>query len=102
MRPFFCGGVYVNILSNDEGAHRVRAAYGDNYDRLLGLKRKYDPLNFFRFNQNINPAQSFIPSSGKTNGSSHVLNCLGQDKAAAGIALTNWLAGRYCQIGRTF
>jgi FAD/FMN-containing dehydrogenase len=46
---------YVNFLDRDDGADRVRAAYGDNYDRLVALKRKYDPQNFFRMNQNIRP-----------------------------------------------
>jgi FAD binding domain/Berberine and berberine like len=49
------GGVYVNFLDGDEGTERIRAAYGDNYDRLVALKRKYDPTNFFRMNQNIRP-----------------------------------------------
>jgi FAD/FMN-containing dehydrogenase len=49
-------GVYVNFLG-DEGAERVRAAYGPaKYDRLVALKRKVDPDNFFRINQNIAPA----------------------------------------------
>lgn len=48
-------GVYVNFLG-DEGAERVRQAYGPGkYDRLQALKRKYDPDNFFRINQNIPP-----------------------------------------------
>ncbi|HXH84685.1 MAG TPA: FAD-binding oxidoreductase [Candidatus Tectomicrobia bacterium] len=47
---------YVNFLGADEGADRVRAAYGANYDRLAALKRTYDPTNFFRMNQNIRPA----------------------------------------------
>jgi hypothetical protein len=47
--------VYVNFL-NDEGEERVRDAYGaEKYDRLKSLKRKYDPENFFRLNQNIPP-----------------------------------------------
>jgi hypothetical protein len=49
-----CSGVYVNTVG-DEGAARVRAAYGPNYDRLVALKNKYDPTNFFRMNQNIEP-----------------------------------------------
>jgi FAD/FMN-containing dehydrogenase len=49
-----CSGVYVNTVG-DEGAARVRAAYGANYDRLVALKNKYDPTNFFRMNQNIEP-----------------------------------------------
>jgi FAD/FMN-containing dehydrogenase len=47
--------VYVNFLM-EEGQDRVRQAYGaDKYDRLKALKRKYDPDNFFRLNQNIPP-----------------------------------------------
>jgi FAD/FMN-containing dehydrogenase len=47
--------VYVNFLM-EEGEERVRHAYGaDKYDRLKTLKRKYDPTNFFRLNQNIKP-----------------------------------------------
>jgi FAD/FMN-containing dehydrogenase len=55
MSPFSTGGVYANNLG-DEGADRVRAAYGDNYARLVALKNKYDPTNFFRLNQNVKPA----------------------------------------------
>jgi FAD/FMN-containing dehydrogenase len=55
MKPFFGSGVYVNALYNDEGAERVRAAYGENYERLVQVKQKYDPTNFFRFNNNIVP-----------------------------------------------
>jgi FAD/FMN-containing dehydrogenase len=47
-------GVYVNFLA-DEGEDRVRAAYGAKYERLRELKRRYDPTNFFRMNQNIKP-----------------------------------------------
>ena len=54
MQPFSSGGVYVNYLSN-EGEERVKAAYGTNYERLVTLKNKYDPLNLFRLNQNIRP-----------------------------------------------
>jgi FAD/FMN-containing dehydrogenase len=48
-------GVYVNDLDRDEGDERVRHAYGENYARLVTLKKKYDPTNFFRVNQNIKP-----------------------------------------------
>jgi FAD/FMN-containing dehydrogenase len=55
--PYSTGAVYVNFLTHDE-QDRVRAAYGANYDRLALLKRKYDPTNLFRMNQNIKPAAS--------------------------------------------
>jgi len=46
-------GVYVNFLS-DEGPERVREAYpGPTWDRLVEVKRRYDPDNLFRLNQNI-------------------------------------------------
>jgi FAD/FMN-containing dehydrogenase len=48
-------GVYVNFLG-DEGAERVEQSYGpEKYERLRALKKKYDPDNFFRLNQNIAP-----------------------------------------------
>jgi len=46
--------VYVNTLSHDE-QDRVRAAYGTNYERLVGLKAQWDPDNLFSMNQNIDP-----------------------------------------------
>ena len=54
LQPHSTGAVYVNDLE-DEGDTRVRAAYGENYARLAAVKRKYDPANFFRVNQNIKP-----------------------------------------------
>jgi FAD/FMN-containing dehydrogenase len=62
MQPFSTGGVYVNYLGN-EGEERIKAAYGTNYERLLTLKNKYDPMNLFRFNQNISSAsQVAVPA----------------------------------------
>jgi FAD/FMN-containing dehydrogenase len=55
MEPLSTGAVYVNDLEN-EGEARTRAAYGDKYRRLSLIKRKFDPDNFFRVNQNIVPA----------------------------------------------
>jgi FAD/FMN-containing dehydrogenase len=55
MSPFSIGAEYVNNLG-EEGEDRVRAAYGDNYDRLVALKNRYDPANFFRLNANIQPS----------------------------------------------
>jgi len=50
------GSVYVNFLTQEENSvDRLRAAYGENYDRLVALKNKYDPSNLFGVNQNIRP-----------------------------------------------
>ena len=57
MTPFATGGVYVNFMTEEED-DRVRAAYGDSYDRLVELKNRYDPSNLFRLNQNIRPAET--------------------------------------------
>jgi len=55
MRPFMSGGAYVNYLDSDAGREAVRSAYGPAYSRLVALKDRYDPSNFFRLNQNIPP-----------------------------------------------
>jgi FAD/FMN-containing dehydrogenase len=62
--PCAMGGVYVNFLTEDE-ADRIRAAYGPNYDRLVQIKDKYDPENFFHLNQNIKPSVHVEPSYAK-------------------------------------
>jgi hypothetical protein len=54
LHPFSSGGVYLNFIM-DEGQPRIEASYKDNYKRLTGIKKKYDPNNFFRVNQNIVP-----------------------------------------------
>jgi hypothetical protein len=56
LEPYMAPQVYVNYLGDDEGGARTRNAYGPNYDRLLDLKRRYDPDNRFRLNANIDPA----------------------------------------------
>ena len=48
IRPFTTGGSYINFQTADEGGDRIRAAYGANYDRLVALKRAYDPDGMFR------------------------------------------------------
>jgi FAD/FMN-containing dehydrogenase len=55
LHPYSAGAAYVNFLMNDEGQERVKKTYGDNYERLVAIKTKYDPENFFRVNQNIQP-----------------------------------------------
>jgi FAD/FMN-containing dehydrogenase len=54
-RPYAMGGVYVNFMTEEE-SDRIDAAYGSNYERLAQVKKKYDPGNLFRLNQNIKPA----------------------------------------------
>lgn len=48
-------GGYVNFMMGDGDRTRLAATYGANYERLVALKRKYDPTNFFHENQNISP-----------------------------------------------
>jgi FAD/FMN-containing dehydrogenase len=55
VHPYSMGGGYVNFMG-DEDQDRVRASYGENYERLAQVKRKYDPDNVFHVNQNIEPA----------------------------------------------
>jgi hypothetical protein len=55
IHPYSAGGAYVNFMM-EEGDDRVKATYGDNYERLVEVKNKYDPDNLFRVNQNIVPS----------------------------------------------
>ncbi len=57
LHPFGAGGAYVNFMM-EEGEDRIRATYGDNYNRLAVVQAKYDPENFFRVNQNIRPGKA--------------------------------------------
>jgi len=54
LHPYSSGGVYLNFIM-DEGQEPIKASYGENYERLVQIKQKYDPDNFFRMNQNIKP-----------------------------------------------
>jgi hypothetical protein len=54
LHPYSAGGAYVNFLM-DEGQDRIKATYRENYPRLVEIKTKYDPDNFFHVNQNIMP-----------------------------------------------
>ena len=55
LRPFSTGGNYVNFQTADEAGDRVAQSYRGNLERLSGVKRTYDPGNFFRVNRNITP-----------------------------------------------
>jgi FAD/FMN-containing dehydrogenase len=54
LEPFSSESAYLNFIG-DEGSDRVRHTFGAKYDRLVELKRTYDPQNLFRYNQNIAP-----------------------------------------------
>lgn len=51
------GSAYVNFMPDDE-SDRIEKVYGANFKRLAEIKRKYDPENLFRSNQNIKPAEA--------------------------------------------
>jgi FAD/FMN-containing dehydrogenase len=53
-KPYSTGTAYINFMPEDEG-DRVAAAYAGNYQRLSEIKRRYDPHNLFRMNQNVKP-----------------------------------------------
>jgi FAD/FMN-containing dehydrogenase len=55
-KPYAAGTAYINFMPEDE-VDRVEAAYGSNYQRLAEVKRRYDPQNLFRMNQNVRPAE---------------------------------------------
>jgi FAD/FMN-containing dehydrogenase len=55
IEPLTAGTAYINHMGGDERPERIRASYGRNYDRLVALKNKYDPTNFFHLNPNIKP-----------------------------------------------
>jgi FAD/FMN-containing dehydrogenase len=58
VRPHSTGAVYLNFLGAEDqgtGDAMIRSAFGGNYDRLVQVKRKYDPANLFHINQNIKP-----------------------------------------------
>jgi FAD/FMN-containing dehydrogenase len=55
LKAFATGAGYVNYMTGDEGSARVRSTYEANLERLIEVKRKYDPTNFFSSNQNIAP-----------------------------------------------
>jgi hypothetical protein len=53
-KPYAAGTAYINFMPEDE-LDRVESAYGGNYRRLAEVKRRYDPQNLFRVNQNVKP-----------------------------------------------
>ena len=58
MTPFSTGKTNLNFPGLGDDPDFVRAALGDNWDRLVDVKRKYDPTNLFRLNQNIDPTDA--------------------------------------------
>jgi FAD/FMN-containing dehydrogenase len=59
MRSFSHGGIYLNFPGFfEEGERLLREGYGENYERLVEVKTKYDPGNLFHLNANIEPRRS--------------------------------------------
>jgi FAD/FMN-containing dehydrogenase len=69
--PFATGEVYINFLTQEE-TDRIASAYGDNYERLVAVKDRYDPENLFYLNHNIRPTAAAVATAGgrKVGGSS--------------------------------
>lgn len=59
LHPHSAGGAYINMIM-DEGQENVKAAYRDNYNRLVSVKNTYDEKNLFRVNQNISPSKEEV------------------------------------------
>jgi FAD/FMN-containing dehydrogenase len=55
MEPFTAGNAYINHIALDDRPEKLRASYGQNYERLVALKNKYDPTNLFHLNPNVPP-----------------------------------------------
>ena len=62
LRPAMKPGVYINFMSGDE-QDRVPEAYQERWDRLVAVKSHYDPVNFFRLNQNVPPVKPVAKNS---------------------------------------
>ncbi|HXG94533.1 MAG TPA: FAD-binding oxidoreductase [Blastocatellia bacterium] len=59
LRPYSEEGGYVNFMTDDDQS-RIRDNYQQNYDRLVEVKKRYDPANLFRMNQNIEPSVTSV------------------------------------------
>jgi FAD/FMN-containing dehydrogenase len=55
LHPYSTGGSYVNMMMEDEPLDVVKASYGENFPRLVEVKRRYDPSNVFHVNKNVPP-----------------------------------------------
>jgi hypothetical protein len=69
LHPYSAGGAYVNFMM-EEGQERVQASFRDNYARLLAIKKKYDPTNFFRIcrRRSRSSPNSMVPPGRRTSG----------------------------------
>jgi FAD/FMN-containing dehydrogenase len=56
IEPLTKGTTYINHLALDDRPERLRSSFGGNYDRLVAVKNKYDPINLFRLNANVKPS----------------------------------------------
>lgn len=68
VHPYNRDGGYINFIGTDEPEGRLKATYGENYERLVQVKTKYDPNNVFHINHNIKPSSTTSKSSSTTVG----------------------------------
>jgi FAD/FMN-containing dehydrogenase len=61
IEPLISPNAYINHIAGDDKPEKVRASYGENYDRLVALKTRYDPTNLFQLNPNIRPQGGQAP-----------------------------------------
>jgi hypothetical protein len=66
LQPRMKPGVYVNFMSGDE-QNRVPEAYREQWDRIVDIKTRYDPRNFFRLNQNVPPRKLGVEQMAEAN-----------------------------------
>src|SRR5690606_29025958 len=86
-RPYAAGTAYINFMPQDE-TDRTEAAYGSNYQRLVEVKRKYDPLNLFRMIQNIRPAVEIKAAYPAAESRPRLAVCVGADTPCADLHMT--------------
>ncbi len=55
IEPLISGSAYINHIAGDDLPEKIRASFGPSYDKLVGLKNKYDPKNMLRLNPNLKP-----------------------------------------------
>ena len=92
VHPFNLAGGYPNFMMDDEGRDRLEATFGDNYTRLVALKKKFDPANLFHVNQNIRSTEASDGALRNVRFTS--------TPAVRGARMGRKCSGRYRRLGR--